>query len=80
MHRDTSCMRKRRSLGPYSSPMPFLMSDVPLHHSVGYDTFVASNSGGCRGTALIRNTPLLGPYIRTIPRVLWWSWGGGCFL
>jgi len=29
-----------------------------------------------RGTPLIRNTPLLGPYRRTIPRVLWWSWGG----
>ena len=29
------------------------------------------------GTSLIRNTPLLGPYRRTIHRVLWWSWGGG---
>jgi len=29
------------------------------------------------GTSLIRNTPLLGPYSRTIPRVLWWSLGGG---
>ena len=27
--------------------------------------------GLCRGTLLIRNTPLLGPYSRTIPRVLW---------
>ena len=26
-----------------------------------------------RGTLLIRNTPLLRPYSRTIPRVLWWS-------
>ena len=32
------------------------------------------------GTSLIRNTPLLGPYSRTIPRVLWWSQGGGLFL
>ena len=31
-----------------------------------------------RGTSLIRNTPLLGPYSRT--RVLWWSKGGGLFL
>ena len=30
-----------------------------------------------RGTSLIRNTPLLGPYSRTVPRVLWWSKGGG---
>jgi len=29
-----------------------------------------------RGTSLIRNTPLLGPYSRTIPRVLWWCQGG----
>ena len=26
-----------------------------------------------RGNSLIRNTPLLWPYSRTIPRVLWWS-------
>jgi len=26
-----------------------------------------------RGTSLIRKTPLLGPYSRTMPRVLWWS-------
>ena len=25
------------------------------------------------GTSLIRNSALLGPYSRTIPRVLWWS-------
>jgi hypothetical protein len=28
-----------------------------------------------RGASLIRNTPLVGPYKRTL--VLWWSWGGG---
>ena len=33
-----------------------------------------------RVTSLIRNIPLLGPYSRTIPRVLWWSGGGGLFL
>ena len=33
-----------------------------------------------KGTSLIRNTSLLGPYSRTIPRIIWWSWGGGCFL
>ena len=26
-----------------------------------------------RGITLSRNTPLLGSYSRTIPRVLWWS-------
>ena len=29
-----------------------------------------------RGTSLIGNTPLLGPCSRTIPRVIWWSYGG----
>ena len=33
-----------------------------------------------RGTSPVRNTPLLGPYSKTIPRVLWWSYGGGLFL
>ena len=33
-----------------------------------------------RGTSFIRNTPLLGTYSRNIPRVLWWSEGGGLFL
>jgi len=28
-----------------------------------------------RGTSLIRDTPLLGPYSRSIPRVIWWSCG-----
>ena len=32
---------------------------------------------GYRGTSLIRDPPLSGPYGRTLPRVLWWSWGGG---
>ena len=30
-----------------------------------------------RCTSLIRNTHLLGPYSRTMPRAPWWSWGGG---
>ena len=33
-----------------------------------------------RGTSLIRNSPSLGPYSRTMPRALWWSLGGGLFL
>ena len=32
-----------------------------------------------RGTSLITNTPLLGPYSRTLPRFIWWVKGGGCF-
>ena len=34
----------------------------------------------CRGTSLIRNSALLGPYRRPMPRVIGGSWGGGCFL
>ena len=33
-----------------------------------------------RGTSLIRKCTPLGPYCRLMPRVLGWSWGGGCFL
>ena len=33
-----------------------------------------------RGTSLIRNSALLRTYSWTIPRVLWWSMGGGCLL
>ena len=33
-----------------------------------------------RGTTLMRKRRLLGPYSRTKPEALWWSWGGGCFL
>ena len=30
-----------------------------------------------RGTSLISTHLLLGPYMRTTPRVLWWFYGGG---
>jgi len=33
-----------------------------------------------RGTSLMRNTPPLEPYSRTIPIILWWFKGRGCFL
>ena len=33
-----------------------------------------------RGTSLIRNRHPVGPYSRTMPRLLWWSWGGWRFL
>ena len=35
---------------------------------------------GPRGTLLIRNSAPLGPYSRTVPRVLWGSYGVGLFL
>ena len=30
--------------------------------------------------AVIRNSLPQGPYSRTIPRAVWWPWGGACFL
>ena len=33
-----------------------------------------------RGTSLIRNSALQGPYSRTMHRALWWVLGGGRFL
>ena len=34
-----------------------------------------------RVTLLIKNSPILGPYTRTVSRALWWPWrGGGGFL
>jgi len=38
------------------------------HHEIKY-----------RGTSLMRNCPPLGPYSRTMPRALRWSWGGWLF-
>ena len=32
---------------------------------------------GYRGTSLIRNCLLLGPYNKPVPRVIWWSLGVG---
>ena len=33
-----------------------------------------------QGTSLIRNNAPLGPYTRTMPMTLWWSWGRGLIL
>ena len=33
-----------------------------------------------RGTSRIRNRHPVGPYSRTAPKALWWSWGDGLFL
>ena len=47
----------------------------------GYKARKRAEESVCyRVTSLIRNCLLLGPYSRTMPRVLWWSWGGGGFL
>ena len=40
---------------------------------------IRSSLPSYRGPSLIGTPPPLRPYSRTIPRVLWWSQGGGCF-
>jgi hypothetical protein len=44
---------------------------------LGRDACLRGN--GRRGTSLIRNCHLLGPYSRLMPRALWWSGGEGLF-
>ena len=46
------------------------MSVVPLYHPTALLTVGAMHY---RGTSLIRNRVPLGPYSRTMPRLLWWS-------
>ena len=54
------------------------MSEVLLRHSLGGGAYRRLTAVPhvwvpriYRGTSLIKNTPLPGPYSRTIPRVLW---------
>jgi len=52
------------------------MSEVPLCMYLSNDGyFYAGPTGSPRAgdTSLIRNSNPLGPYSRTMPRVLWWS-------
>ena len=46
-----------------------LMSEVPLYKR----QLKPERLSGHRGTSLTSKRPPLGPYSRTIPRVLWWS-------
>ena len=56
----------------YRCQMRRLQTFARAHWGVGGEGFQTLNAQ-YRGTSLIRNTPLLGPYSRTIPRVVWWS-------
>ena len=47
---------------------------VGVWPSRGLNSRKVEHGGGVyRGISLIRNCPPLGPYIRPMPRVLWWS-------
>ena len=46
---------------------------VSLRHSLGEDTYMAAVPVLMKGHFAHKKHLLLGPYSRTIPRVLWWS-------
>ena len=52
-----------------STAVPSFWVEVPCRE-------LDTTGGVPRGTSLIRNTPFLGPYIRTLPRVIEWFCGG----
>jgi len=54
------------------------MSEVPVYYEAAFSRTprplpALARGEDCRGTSLIRNTPLLGPYSRSIHRVIGWS-------
>ena len=55
---------------------------TPVLNSLPYTRSVAHTCcwSAYRGTSIIRNCLLVGPYSRTMPRALRWSLGGGQFL
>ena len=65
--------RKRNTMFDYSRPSIRLLGSDPAPSA-------REMLRRYRGTSFIRNTPLLGQYSRTIPRVLRWSYGGWLFL
>jgi len=48
-------------------------------HTTSLGALISHRIGGgaYRGTSLIRKRHPVGPYSRTMPRLLWRSWGGG---
>ena len=75
----TDAVRRRAAFGV----ILIVQSFESLKHSQKHDF---TSVGGqllskppYRGNSLIINTSLIGPYSRPIPRVLWWSSGGGAF-
>ena len=60
---------------PSRAEVPIEVTDEPR---AGGGSF--GNPKPYRGTSLIRNSALLGPYSRTMHRALWWVPGGDHFL
>ena len=57
-----------------------LRSFVVRYECPAWGTTRAEGHVHCRGASPIRNSAPLGPYRRTMPRVLGWPEGGGGFL
>ena len=53
-----------------------LTVDLARDHGEAAEAFAQKVRLRCRGTSLIRNTPPLGSYSKTLPRALWWPKGG----
>jgi len=60
-----------------TNPGPGEKKDAPVPRAGGYCWQMPYAH---RGTLLIRNSALLGPYSRTMHETLRWSWGGELFL
>ena len=65
----------------FFNPRRMELSHIPAHNnSVEIEQCILEHRQfieAYRGTSLIRNRHPVGPYRRTIPRLLWRSWGGG---
>ena len=51
----------------------FLTSATKIDEPISEARCEGGRSASYRGTPLLRNTPLSGPYSRSLPRVIWWS-------
>ena len=79
LYMGTSPLRKHLFLGPYSTCRS---TWIPrLYENASQEN--APDSSPCvfliqyRGTSLIRNSSVLGPYSRAVSRALWWPVGRG---
>ena len=60
--------------GPVLPGLSLDASQTPTGHTMNAPRLSGpAQHRGNGGTSIIRNTPLLGPYSRTMPRVLWGS-------
>ena len=50
------------------------MSEIPLYiHVTASKAAATAFLSNCRGTSLIRNSADFEPYIKAMPRAVWWS-------